>query len=278
MVIKRLMKIEGVEYKNVSSEKKTASAPSSPFSLWLQREFTRRCHKNPKYSLRAFARLLKTDPSTLSQFLSGKRNASTKIILKMCSALGASPDVQEKLVGKKSKNFDSHDNYVEMAMDVFHSMSDWYHIAILELASSENFNPSSAIIAKQLGITATEAFAAIERLKRLELLVEVKGRLQKSDLNLTNFSPGITSSAHKSLQRQFLTKALDAVDNCPQEEKDITAITMCINQDNLPEARKLITEFRRKMSAFLEDGKQTRVYNLAIQLYPISNKILKEKK
>jgi len=55
-----------------------ASAPPRPteatsFRLRLQAELARRCAGNPRYSLRAFARRLGVDHSTLSQLLRGRR-------------------------------------------------------------------------------------------------------------------------------------------------------------------------------------------------------------
>ena len=52
----------------------------------------------------------------------------------------------------------------------------------------------------------------------------------------------------------------------------MTSMTMAIDVDRLPEAREVITKFRRELCALLENGEQTRVYNLGIQLYPVSEK------
>lgn len=67
-----------IEFKN---EEKTS------FRYWLQRQFAERCKKNPRYSLRAFARFLSMDPSSLSQILSGKRSVSKKKIQLICQRI-----------------------------------------------------------------------------------------------------------------------------------------------------------------------------------------------
>ncbi len=74
------------------------------------------------------------------------------------------------------------------------------------------------------------------------------------------------------MQRHVLEKALTAIDVVPQDEKDITSMTMAIDESKIPEAKKRIKAFRRQLCEFLETGKQTRVFNLGIQLYPISKK------
>jgi hypothetical protein len=55
-------------------------AKTFEFRLWLQNEFAERAKRNPRYSLRAFAKLLQMEPTSVSQILSGKRRASTKVL------------------------------------------------------------------------------------------------------------------------------------------------------------------------------------------------------
>ena len=161
-------------------------------------------------------------------------------------------------------------------MRAFAVIADWYHVAILELTFAEGFDESPAWIAKKLGISPTEVKIALERLERLELLERVDGRLRKTNTYLTNFRDGVTAPALKSFQRQILEKAITAIDLTPQEDKDITSMTMSIAPERLPEARQLIRRFRRELCALLETGPRRRVYNLGVSLYPVSDFTLKE--
>lgn len=239
------------------------------FRLWLQQHFTERCKKNPRYSLRAFAKSLDIDPSSLSQILSGKRNLSLKGIYGLCVKLSATPvDMNRFGLSQTSKNKD--DDFFQVGIDTFTVISDWYHYAILELTFVADFQSDPKWIGKKLSISAEEAKIAIERLKRLELLKGDEGRLIKTSKLITNNGLINTSGAHKELQRQVISKALDAVDECQAKDKDITSMTMAIDVKNLDKARKLISKFRREMCELLEDGNQSQVYNLAVQLYPIS--------
>jgi plasmid maintenance system antidote protein VapI len=54
----------------------------------LQRELANRCRRNPHYSLRAFARHLEMDSSTLSAILRRKRPITQKSSQKLTIALG----------------------------------------------------------------------------------------------------------------------------------------------------------------------------------------------
>lgn len=240
------------------------------FRLWLQRQFTERCKRNSRYSLRAFSKVLSMDHSSLSQILSGKRTLSKKAMLGICTKLSATP-AELRGFGLLERQ-SSDEPYFQLDVDSFSVIADWYHAAIMELTYTKGFKSDSKWIARKLSITSEEAKAAIERLVRLKLLVIEDGTLKKTSRQLTNQSSVLTSAAHREFQAQIVEKALSAIHECDSSEKDITSMTMAIDEKNLVKARDLTKKYRRELCALLEDGEQTRVYNLAIQLYPISKK------
>ncbi len=241
------------------------------FRLWLQRQFTERCKKNPKYSLRAFAKFVKMDASSLSQILSGKRDLSKKMIERLSSILTATPK-DLKSFGMLPRGTDVDGDFYQVGVDSFAVISDWYHYAIMELTFVDGFQADAKWISRKLNITVEETKAAIERLKRLGLLVDENKSFLKTNRLITNHAQVNTSGAHKELQRQLLLKALNAIEECPQEDKDITSMTMAIDVAKLDEARSLIRRFRRDLCALLEDGEQSQVYNLGVQLFPLTDK------
>ncbi|MES2769069.1 MAG: TIGR02147 family protein [Bdellovibrionota bacterium] len=232
------------------------------FRVWLQDEFSRRCRTNSSYSLRAFAKHLEFDSSTLSQILAGKRKISDKVIQKISTKIGRPP------TGLTSENDSS--KYMLLSMDAFTVISDWYHYAIMDLTLVKKFKNDPSWIAQQLQISSLEAKLAVERLLRLGMLVQKNGKLKLSKITNTNYIEGQTSSAHKEYQRQVITKALHAVDNCPQEKKDITSMTIAANSKKIIEAKEKIKKFRRELCKFLEDGEKDSVYQLGVQLYPLT--------
>lgn len=167
-------------------------------------------------------------------------------------------------------NDHSSPNYQMIAMDVFTIMADWYHTAILEFIGIEGFDHDSTSIAQLLDINQAEVKIALERLERLELIQKEGSRYKRTKGHLTNYAKDISSSAHKKFQSQLIEKALDAIGTCKAEDKDITSITMAIDKSKLPIARQKIKAFRRDMATLLEEGDQTQVYNLGIQLFPLT--------
>lgn len=250
----------------------TTETINADFRSWLQKQFTDRCRKNARFSLRSFARMLDTDPSTVSQILAGKRKVSQKSINKICDRLSAAPTERRRFLPAKGAEGATADAaYHQLTADAFAVMADWYHYAILELTYVKGFQSHPRWIGAKLGLSPTEAAIAVERLERLELLERVGGRLVKTNAFLTNFADGATAPALRELQRQLLRRALEAIDFVPPEDKDITSITMAVNPERIPEARKKIKKFRRELCDFLTAGEQTQVFNLGVQLYPISH-------
>lgn len=254
------------------------------YQSWLNQEFIARCNKNKKYSLRAFAKLLDIDSSSLSQILSGRRKISVKMVARFADAIGVDPQLRVKInaqlnskVNRKSSN-EFNPSFFELTEDAFNIIADWYHYAILELLKIDGVKFHPKWIASQLEISTAEARLAIQRLRRLNLLKIVDGKYVVTQTQLTNAGSIDTSSAMKQLQRYVLKKALASIDEVSKERKDITSMTMAIDESKLPEAKQMIKKFRRQLSTYLEEGKPTAVFNLCIQLYPLTLKEIKNEK
>jgi transcriptional regulator with XRE-family HTH domain len=70
-----------------------SSIRSVNFREMLSTEFEQRRRNNPRYSLRAFARYLGTDHSTLSQILRNRRNLSPRMIRRFGGRLRLKPAI-----------------------------------------------------------------------------------------------------------------------------------------------------------------------------------------
>lgn len=261
----------------MSSDNKNNVVHYIDYRHWLQREYLKRARNNPRYSLRAFAKILGMDASSISQIISGKRKISAKVLGKICDAIGVQFEMRQLILQSLNVN-KTLPIYIEtpifesIPLENFSAMADWYHAGILELTLLKNFQVRPESVARMLGISKAEAAGGIERLKTLGLIEERDGVLIKKEFFVSNeSSPGVTSLAHKEFQRQLITKALMAIDETDPEEKDITSIVMSIDPKKIPVARQMIKKFRRDLCAFLEQGDRLQVYNIGIQLHPLSS-------
>ena len=117
------------------------------FRRYLQAELARRCAQNQRYSLRAFARTLGVDHSTLSQILRGKRNLTPTVIERFGRKLGLDAETRARFAVEPHRR-------PAVREDVVRLLADWEHGAIVELAQLDCFQPDSRWIARVLGITA----------------------------------------------------------------------------------------------------------------------------
>lgn len=254
------------------------------FRFYLQQELLERCRRNPKYSLRAFAKALQIGPAALSDMLNGKRTITVASIERLGLALGL-PLRQIEVFKRQTKHPKTAQTtadlqFQKLTLDSFALISDWYHYAILELIKVKDFEPSTPWISKSLGITKAEANAAIERLLRLNLIQEQNGRwVDNSQGFTTNIEPGLTSSASRYLQKQILEQSLKALEEIAVDLRNHTSMTMAIDPEDMPEAIERIKRFRHELCDFLErNQKPKEVYQLSISLFPITQIQKKQEK
>ncbi len=244
-------------------------------------------NKNPAYSLRSFARKLQISPSSLSEILSGKRRVSKNLAQKILSRLGADPNDQDKILSLFDYSTNANDSakkdgttglssrsYLELSSDQFQILSQWYHFAILSLAETKGFVADPLWISHRLGIKLPDAERALERLHRLGLAVWTRS---KKTLTLTHrqlsTTDEIASTAVRQSHNEDLKLASEALDQVAVEDRDFTSITIAIDKNKLPRAKKMIREFQNQLAAFLETGNQTEVYKFCFYAFPLSQSL-----
>ena len=229
-----------------SAPEEVLFVPHGDFRRLLQETLVARCKSNPAYSLRAFAKQLQVEPSFLSKLLSGKRNATLNVVMKIGTKLQLDPEETQTYINgipktRKNQNQTKAEakNFQALAMDHFRMIADWYHYAILELTTVVGFQSDAAWVAKKLGINKIEAQSALERLVRLDMLkVNDQGNYENSSGNNTTIGNEFTAVAFHKLQKQVLLQALHALENVPMEKRDQSSMTMAIDPSLLPEAKK----------------------------------------
>jgi len=209
--------------------------------------------------------------------MSGKRRLTKALAEKIADRLMLVPAERSQffaaLDGKKRQGASSVSDraFQLVEADEFHVIADWYHFAILSLAETSGFTDDPAKIAGQLNISSVEARAALERLRRLGLLVGDGDQVRPAQPAARTGS-GIPSSAIRRFHVQHLKIAEQRLAEVSVAERDYTGITMAIDPRHLPAAKDLIKRFRRELAELVESDQRTDVYHLAIQLYPLTGK------
>lgn len=251
----------------------------------LREVFLERRRRNPRYSLRALARDLGVSHSYLSLALNGKRRLSSRQTLNLAKLAALPTKETTSLLLASAEVRSPSDNpsapkasFVRQEMDRYRVLEEWYHLPILDLTRLLRFRAEPPWIARELGISARQAASALARLKRLGMLVEVNGRWTKREQRIA-FPTRESMASVRAFHRQMIEKSLKALGSSRPADfgrRDITGITMPVNAAKIPQAKKRIERFRRMLLRFLADGECTDLYQLNVQLFPLTPEVSRE--
>jgi uncharacterized protein (TIGR02147 family) len=257
----------------------------------LKEELEKRCEKNSNYSLRAYAKLLKISPGLLSEVINGKKPLSFKLANRILERLDLTLKdnkyfLDSVVIEQKARDMQRRDSQIkgykestvplsDLSLDYYKYISEWYYVTILEMTTLNNFKNSTSWIASELGISNMEVKLALERLKELGLLEEKNGCLTKckEHLRLKEMYTA-TSSARRKKQKQIREKAIEAIDSQEISKRSMTSLTLAIDPDLVPEAKKKIEEFNESMCKFFDKkskNNKKKVYVLEVGLFSLQN-------
>ncbi len=232
----------------------------------LKKELSRRKEVTASYSLRKFAQDLGLSPAQLSQLMSEKRNVTKKTLQKIETALTLTKAEIRTISGKspeKPKN--------QLKDDHFRLIADWYHIAILSLAEIKGAKADPRFISRRLNITLEESNEALFRLRRLGLIKindDDSFEPVQKDLHLSS------ETKNESIQKfhtQNLRLAEYKLKSIDPDKREYSSMTMAIDPAKIKRARALINQFKDDMAELLEKEPRSEVYQLSIQLFPLSD-------
>lgn len=259
-------------------------------TLLLRSKLAERQALNSRYSMRAFARDLGLAPSRMSEILKGKQRLSAQKAKEISQALGLSDSEKEffvlQVAAEASRSRKARREAQEalsrlvanqpvssLTEDQFHVISDWYHFAILELLQTKECQSTTRWIARRLGITEIQAQEALERLIRLGLVKQERGRLLSTEVHLqTTYE--VPSESIRRFSRQILELAQNAIVHQSVMERDIGTLTVAIHPDEIPSIKEFLRKKRRALNRKLYEKsrvqKPTEVYVLATQFFRLT--------
>jgi len=122
-------------------------------------------------------------------------------------------------------------------------------------------------------ITEEQAAEAIEILKEVGVVKKLaSGRLALTDAHLTVGGPEKKVAVRK-FQKQVLSLASDALDNVPVDERNISTLTLSVDQSCFEDLGDMLREFRRLVQKRVDESKNPdRVMQLSMAFYPVARK------
>jgi uncharacterized protein (TIGR02147 family) len=258
----------------------------SDYRKYLEECFRLRCLKNPRYSQAAFARDLSLSPSTLSELMNGKYGLSAERALEVGKKLKLNSAHNKHFVelfrvkfARKKSQRKSASESVRLRQqigeqlvtnDKFKTISEWHHLALLELTETSNFKLDKEVIGKRLGLTSAEVTDSIARLERLGL-VKIKNRKLKPTGLFTTVDSELGSAAISKYQTDLMQKGLLAMDAQSREERDVSSVVFAFAKEDMLAAKSEIQEFRRNFALrFSKNIKKEEVYCLSMQMFALT--------
>ncbi|MEQ1665024.1 MAG: DUF4423 domain-containing protein [Bdellovibrionales bacterium] len=234
------------------------------FRAYLQKEYLEIRDRNPGFSLRAYARKLKVDPGSLSQFLNGHRAYSLKKVQQLALQIGLD---RKQLANLFTTNPEL--NFIEF--DRLHLLSKWYYVAILECLALDGFQPSPKWISEKIGLSLSIVSVAINQLFTEGVLtLKNDGSWQNNwGEYSTQQNENIDELPLRNHQKQLLQLAAESIDNNDPLKKSHTAYVSAIDSQLIPEIKDEIAKFRRKMAKLINEKskKKDSIYCLQINLF-----------
>lgn len=232
--------------------------------------------RNPRFSLRSFAKQLGIDHSTLSQVLRSRRRLSARALETVGKRVGLSEEAiraysrsRNKLT---SKNQPENVRRFHLDLDTFQLLSVWYHYAILELIQVQGFKTDSRWIAHTLGVAVEDVNVALQRLLRLGLL-EMSGRdrwIDKSG-DAEFHSSALTEAACSQMNQEIHELAVHAIKRVPSPHRVHRQMVLALDSTRLPRLKMLTEEFMKELRALVsESDTKDDVYQVEISLFPVT--------
>jgi uncharacterized protein (TIGR02147 family) len=261
------------------------------YRLYLRDFYEDRKKRIPVFSYRYFC--IKAgikSPALFQEIVAGKRNLTSKTIPRFIKGLDLNPiDAQyfTALVRfNQSKNMHEKTQYLDLMnglkrkvprdvvpIDQYAFYSRWYLLILRELACIIPWNGDFGALAKAIvpPIKKSEAQEGIRFLvEKGFLTISKNGDYIQTKRAITSGSE-VTSIGIRNFNEHMTRRGADAINEFSPEMRDIRTMIMGISAESYPLIKHEIREFMDRVARIVDnDEKSDRVYNLGIQLFPVS--------
>lgn len=251
----------------------------------LQREFEKKKEKNPRYSLRIFARHLEIDHSTLSQIFSRKRGISEKLARKIVENMSLTHHEKQKFLtsvetcfarAKKKKaaaaeklsQISKYSNPVVVHNDPLNTINHWRHIAVYELVSTKRATTLHQLV-DILKLSPDQASIIITELCDLKIL-EKNGESLSATASSVQTLNDIPSGAIVKYHASIAEKAAKSVTSHDVLEREFQNLVISFSKENMNGAKQMIRDFMSEFSTkYYNENQSTEIYSLAVNFFSL---------
>jgi len=182
--------------------------------------------------------------------------------------------IEREMLMQNLLHYKNKDVHSEESHDQLEFFTEWFNVAIYELAFTPYFTDDPKDLAGLLTprIRPEQARKSLELLQRLGLLRqdEKGGRLMPTRNRVTT-GDEIASLAIIRYHQKMIDLGKESLTAVEASLRDISAISIAIPEARLPELKKEISDLRKKLLSMAEGETQAdSVYQVNFQLFPLS--------
>ena len=247
----------------------------------LQKKLIEFKSKNKTFSIRALSRKLNMQPSATNEILKGQRRVSRKIAEKIAVSLKLDPTERAEIFSvfpeklkRNSKLAPRRNGEILLSMklnsDQFKTVSNWLHMAILSLMTTDTFQSDTKWIAERFGVKQKDVSDALGRLKNLGLIQENEQNRWVRTTGHLSTTDDIFDLSIQSAHMNDLEIAKEKLTCVPVELRDFSSFVFPVNPDLIPKAKEIIRKTQDDLSDLMADAKPQEIYKVCTYFYPLT--------
>jgi|WetSurMetagenome_2_1015567.scaffolds.fasta_scaffold236424_1 uncharacterized protein (TIGR02147 family) len=245
----------------------------------------------PYFSYRYIGQKVGIDHGLVVKIFQGKRHVSARAIPAFAALLGLSRRKSEyfelMVLYGKAKTDSLIKHYFEKLLsfsgveehrvesDKYEFYQKWYYTAVREILHLHRFRDDYEWLANMVepAITLTEAKKAVALLERLSFIKRNDAGFFELTSRFITTGPQWRSIAIRSYQKEVMTLAMQAIDTVPKEERDISTVTVTLDDTGFAQARDRIAALQKELVEISAACKRVnRAYQVNLQIFPITKK------
>jgi uncharacterized protein (TIGR02147 family) len=267
----------------VSLEKKPSVYDYLDYRAFL-RDLVAYLRARGEYSVRTFAKATKIKSSNyMYMVISGQRNITESTAKKIARGFDLGVNEQEyflslvRFTQGRDGNAQAEDlkdlirlqkklPRKQLVAKEMEALSQW-QVAVLLIALTTEFRELNLTEqAEALGVNEHQLKMWIQTLQQGGL-IDADGRPNEVHFQIPDQAQGLVV---RGLHKQMLQKAIEAADNVPVSERDLSFLTLSLSPENYIKAREMVAKFRSEMSELFSDNASAKViYQVNFQIFPV---------
>lgn len=237
-------------------------------------------------------------PNFLKRVMEGTRNLSEESVLKCGKGLSLNKQEQEffrnLVFFNQASSLEEKDRHYRLLVrsrklsqlkpiqkDQYEYYSSWHHAVIRELIALPDFDGSAENLTKRLKapMTVAQIEHSIQLMERLGFIEKIgEGRWRPTSTLVTS-GPEAASLVMRNYHDGLLEMIRQQMGKVEAQERDISALTLGVRRERIPEIKRKIQEFRIEILKMVaEETEVQEVVMLTIQFLPVTNPLKEEKK